>query len=60
MLRWIRRLAVLVALLAACAALLAWWLLRGSLAPLDGELALPGLAAPGRFRATTEQHSERP
>jgi len=46
MLRWIRRLAVLVVLLAACAALLAWWLLRGSLAPLDGELALPGLSAP--------------
>ena len=46
MLRWIRRLAVLAALLAACAALLAWWLLRGSLAPLDGELAVPGLAAP--------------
>ena len=46
MLRWIRRLAVLVVLLAACAALLAWWLLRGSVAELDGELALPGLAAP--------------
>ncbi|AKC87515.1 penicillin acylase family protein [Pseudoxanthomonas suwonensis] len=48
MLRWIRRLAVLLLLLATCAALLAWWLLRGSLATLDGELspALSGLSAP--------------
>ena len=48
MLRWIRRLMVLLVLLAAGAALLAWGLLRGSLATLDGTLspALAGLAAP--------------
>ena len=48
MFRWIRRLAVVVVALVACLALLAWWLLRGSLATLDGELprAVPGLAAP--------------
>ena len=32
--------------LAAILALAAWLLLRGSLAPLDGQLALPGLTAP--------------
>ena len=48
MLRWIRRLAALSLLLALVIALLAWWLLRGSLPALDGTLspALPGLAAP--------------
>jgi len=46
MARWLKRLALVVAVLALCAALGAWWLLRGSLAALDGELALPGLSAP--------------
>ncbi|GAB3507575.1 penicillin acylase family protein [Pseudoxanthomonas daejeonensis] len=48
MLRWIRRLAVLALLLAAATVMVAWWLLRGSLPALDGDLALDaaGLAAP--------------
>ena len=46
MLRWIRRFIVLLLLLAMLLALLAWMLLRGSLAALDGEPALSGLAAP--------------
>lgn len=46
MAKWIRRglLALLVLVLVVVAA--AWWLMRGSLPTLDGELALPGLSAP--------------
>ena len=45
-LRWIRRivLALLIVLLVAFGT--GWWLLRGSLATLDGKLALQGLSAP--------------
>lgn len=46
MLRWLKRLALLLVLLAIVAALGIWWLLRGSLPVLDGEVALPGLSAP--------------
>ncbi|HEY0503455.1 MAG TPA: penicillin acylase family protein [Lysobacter sp.] len=46
MTKWIKRglIGLLVLLLVAAAA--AWWAMRGSLPPLDGELALPGLSAP--------------
>lgn len=44
--RWLLRLSGSLALLALLLALLAWWLLRGSLAPLDGERTLGGLQAP--------------
>ena len=43
---WIKRSASRCSLLLLLAALAAWWLLRGSLPALDGELALPGLSAP--------------
>lgn len=44
--RLVRRLLGLVLLLLLVALAAGWWLLRGSLARLDGSLALPGLAAP--------------
>ncbi|MBS0463969.1 MAG: penicillin acylase family protein [Proteobacteria bacterium] len=46
MLRWLKRgaLALLVLFVLACIG--GWWLLRGSVARLDGQLALPGLSAP--------------
>jgi penicillin amidase len=44
--RWLARLALLLLVLVLLAVGTAWWLLRGSLATLDGELALPGLSAP--------------
>ncbi len=46
MIRWLKRgvLALLIlVLIGFCAG---WWLLRGSLATLDGQLRLPGLSAP--------------
>ena len=43
--RWKRWFLLLLALLALCALTL-WWLLRGSLAQLDGQMALAGLSAP--------------
>jgi penicillin amidase len=46
MLRWLKRLALLFVLLVIVAVLGIWWLLRGSLPALDGEVALPGLSAP--------------
>jgi penicillin amidase len=44
--RWLLRLFWLLLVLALGLSLLVWWLLRGSLAPLDGEQALAGLQAP--------------
>ncbi|MEO6103041.1 MAG: penicillin acylase family protein, partial [Pseudoxanthomonas sp.] len=46
MLKWIKRLALLLLVLAIVAFATGWWLLRGSLPELDGELALVGLSAP--------------
>jgi len=46
MLKWIKRLALLLLVLALVAFGTGWWLLRGSVAELDGELALAGLSAP--------------
>ncbi|MFY2765250.1 penicillin acylase family protein [Arenimonas sp. MALMAid1274] len=46
LLRFTFRLSVVLLVLALLAAVLAWWAVRGSLARLDGELALPGLSAP--------------
>jgi len=46
MVRWLKRLLVLGLALAVVAGSLGWWLLRGSLPSLDGELALAGLSAP--------------
>ena len=46
MLKWIRRLALLLLLLVVVGIGTGWWLLRGSLPELDGDLALPGLSAP--------------
>jgi len=46
MLRWSLRIALLLVLLAALAALAAWWSLRASLPVLDGRVDLPGLSAP--------------
>ncbi|MDR7067558.1 penicillin amidase [Pseudoxanthomonas japonensis] len=46
MLKWTRRIALLLLALTVVAVLLAWWSLRGSLPRLDGEQALPGLSAP--------------
>ena len=44
--RWLRRIAAGVLVLAALAAVAVWWTLRGSVPQLDGDVALPGLAAP--------------
>ena len=46
MLKWLKRIALFLLLVAVVGAGTGWWLLRGSLAPLDGELALAGLSAP--------------
>jgi len=44
--RWIKRLTIALVAIVLMAGLVAWWLLRGSLPRLDGELALSGLSAP--------------
>ncbi|WP_334178147.1 penicillin acylase family protein [Pseudoxanthomonas sp.] len=46
MLKWTRRIALLLLALVVVALLVAWWSMRGSLARLDGEQSLPGLSAP--------------
>lgn len=46
MAKWIRRGLVALMALLVVLALTAWWLVRGSLPTLEGELALPGLGAP--------------
>ena len=47
--RLLLRLALVLLVLLALAAAAGWWAVRGSLARLDGELSLPGLAAPVRI-----------
>ena len=44
--RWLKRVLGLVLLVAVVGIALVWWLLRGSLAPLDGEHTLAGVQAP--------------
>ena len=44
--RWLRRIGLTLLVLFLLTLGWGWWLLRGSLPALDGELALPGLSAP--------------
>lgn len=46
MMKWLKRIVLSLLALVIVAVAAAWWLLRGSLPQLDGELALPGLSAP--------------
>ena len=46
MLKWLKRIALLVLVLLVVVLGTGWWLMRGSLPSLEGELALPGLSAP--------------
>ena len=46
MVRWLWRIGLLASALVLLLSALAWWLLRGSLPALDGELALAGLSTP--------------
>ncbi|TDK28712.1 penicillin acylase family protein [Luteimonas aestuarii] len=50
MVRWLRRLLLLLLALLLIVALLASWLVRGSLPALDGEMHLPGLSAPATLQ----------
>ncbi|TXH75691.1 MAG: penicillin acylase family protein [Lysobacteraceae bacterium] len=44
--KWFKRIALLLLALLVIGAGAGWWLMRGSLANLDGEIALAGLSAP--------------
>ncbi|MBC7991132.1 MAG: penicillin acylase family protein [Luteimonas sp.] len=46
MIRWLKRSALLLLFLVVAVVFGAWWLMRGSLPQLNGELALHGLSAP--------------
>ncbi|HJR72671.1 MAG TPA: penicillin acylase family protein [Luteimonas sp.] len=46
MVRWLKRIALLLVLLVVAAVIAAWFALRASLPTLDGELSLHGLSAP--------------
>ena len=46
MLKWLKRISILVLILIVAGAGTGWWLMRGSVPTLDGELALDGLTAP--------------
>ena len=46
MLKWTRRIALLLLALVVLVLLIAWWMLHGSLAQLEGESDLAGLSAP--------------
>ncbi|WFC43002.1 penicillin acylase family protein [Pseudoxanthomonas sp. SE1] len=46
MLKWTRRIALLLLALVVVAVLVVWWSMRGSLARLEGEAGLAGLSAP--------------
>src|SRR5688500_1249196 len=44
--KWIKRALIALVLVVLAAVIAGWWLMRGSLPALEGELALPGLSAP--------------
>ena len=46
MIKWLKRIALWLLFLVVVGAGTGWWLMRGSLPTLDGELALQGLSAP--------------
>jgi penicillin amidase len=46
MLKWLKRIAVLLLVVVLLAFAIGWWLMRGSLPRLEGDLALSGLSAP--------------
>ena len=46
MIRWLKRGAIALLILIGIAFATGWWLLRGSLATLDGSITLPSLSAP--------------
>lgn len=48
--KWLKRIAMVLLLLIAVAIGTGWWLMRGSLPALDGELALAGLSAPATIQ----------
>jgi len=48
--KWLKRIALSVLALLLFAFLMAWWLLRGSLPELDGNLTVAGLSAPATIR----------
>ncbi|MFD0322809.1 penicillin acylase family protein [Lysobacter gummosus] len=50
MAKWIKRGLLALLCLFAIGGVTAWWLLRGSLPRLEGELALPGLSAPATIQ----------
>jgi penicillin G amidase len=46
MLKWLKRVLILILVLLLSVAAIIWFLLRGSLAELDGEISIPHLSAP--------------
>lgn len=50
MTKWFKRIALALLAILLLMAITAWWLLRGSLPQLDGELSLSGLSAPVSIR----------
>lgn len=46
MFKWLKRVLILILVLALLAAITFWYLLQGSLAKLDGEISIPNLSAP--------------
>jgi penicillin G amidase len=49
MLKWLKRIALLLIVLALLIVLMGWYLLRGSLPTLEGEISIPQLSAPVRI-----------
>ncbi len=50
MLKWLKRISIIVLTLIVVGAATGWWLMRGSVPTLDGKLALDGLTAPATVR----------
>jgi penicillin amidase len=50
MLKWFKRIGLTILVLAIAATLGSWWLLRGSLPVLDGDVTLAGLSAPVKIQ----------